>query len=376
MACEDTRSDASDVIVAVRDAVVEAMAHGVIVVDDQGCVVDINPAAQRIVGRPGADARGQPVSKLFSGWSDLVDFLGGTGKGRAEVTVGEDAERRVLEVRFSPLRDRGGDRLGRFLLLQDVTERQTLERALAEAREAVEASEEEKAEFMSIASHEMRTPITSIKGYADLLARGKVGPLSETQANFSRAICVNADRMAALVSDLSDVAKLESGRLRLELGSVDVSEVVKDAVEGLRTSIDEKDQVLDVDVADNLPVIEADEERLVRLLTKLIDNAHKFTPSGGQISIRAEPWTDEKEGQGVVVAVQDNGIGIRPEEQEKVFEKFYRSEDRAASEVPGSGLGLTLAAGLVAMHAGQIRLESAFREGTTVTFTLPVTPSS
>jgi signal transduction histidine kinase len=178
--------------------------------------------------------------------------------------------------------------------------------------------------------------------------------------------------MAGLLSDLSDVARIESGRLTLDLEPVDISDVVKDAVEGLRPAIEDKDQVLRIDVPDDLPSVQAEQERLVQVLTNLIKNAHQFTPPGGRLAIRAECRDDELVGHGIIVAVEDNGIGIEAEEQEKVFEKFYRSDDRAASDVPGSGLGLTIAASLVEMHGGRIWLESVFREGTTVYVALSV----
>jgi signal transduction histidine kinase len=226
-------------------------------------------------------------------------------------------------------------------------------------------------EFMSVACHEMRTPITSIKGYTDLLARGTVGPVNKAQIGFLDTVRSNADRIALLISDLSDVARIQSGRLSVDLASVDVRDVVRDTLETMQTQIEGKDQSLTIEMAENLPEVWADHERTVQVLSNLVSNAHKFTPTGGRIVVRAQPWAGGDGERGVVIAVEDNGIGIRAEEQEDVFEMFYRSEDRQASDMPGSGLGLSIASNLVEMQGGQIWLESTFREGTTVSFVLP-----
>jgi PAS domain S-box-containing protein len=367
----DRGSEPSEAVLAARDAVIEALPYGIILVGGQSRVLDINPAAQRIVGEPAAAVIGQPVKGLGVEWAGLIDLLQTAGEHRAEVRLERDGEERAFELRVTPLPDERGRAGRRLVMLREVTERKQVERALREAKEAAERSDRAKSEFMSVASHEMRTPITSIKGYTDLLSKETVGPINAAQAEFLDTIRTNADRIALLISDLSDMARIESGRLRLEIGLVDVVEVVRDAVEGLRAQIEAKDQTLSVAVAGDLPPARADYERSVQVLSNLIGNAHKFTPAGGRLIVRARRWQDEETGQRILLAVEDNGIGIRAEEHERVFEKFYRSEDRKASDLPGSGLGLSIAANLVKMQGGEIWLESRFREGTTVRFTLP-----
>ena len=364
-------SEPSEAVLAARDAVFEALPYGIIVVDGQSRVLDVNPAAQRIVGEPGRAVIGQPISDLSAEWAGLLELMQTEGEHRAEVRIDRDADERVFELQVIPVRHQREDAGGRFILLREVTERKRVEQALREAKEAAERSDRAKSEFMSVASHEMRTPITSIKGYTDLLSKETVGPINDMQTEFLDTIRTNADRIALLISDLSDMARIESGRLRLEIDRVDVADVVRDAVEGLRAQIEAKDQTLSVTVPDDLPPAQADYERSVQVLSNLIGNAHKFTPPGGHLVVRARRWEGEETGQRVLLAVEDDGIGIQPEEQERVFEKFYRSEDREASDLPGSGLGLSIAANLVEMQGGEIWLESRFREGTTVRFTLP-----
>jgi signal transduction histidine kinase len=220
----------------------------------------------------------------------------------------------------------------------------------------------------------MRTPITCIKGYTDLLAKGTAGPINDVQSEFLGTIRTNADRIASLVSDLTDIARIESGRLRLKPTSFSVSELIGEAVGGLQSHFDGKDQVLTVSVSQDLPRVRGDYARLTQVLTILLNNAHQYTPSGGRTTLVTEPVVDDGEGQMIHFAVHDNGIGIAPDEQALVFRKFYRSDDRYASEVPGSGLGLTIAKSLVEMHGGRIWLESTLGEGTTVHLALPVEP--
>jgi len=241
---------------------------------------------------------------------------------------------------------------------------------------AVQAANVAKSDFVSLVAHELKTPMTAIKGHADVLLKRLVGPVNETQAELLNIIRSNVDRMAALVVDLTDISRIEAGRLRLERGAVSIAEVVEEVAQSARSQIDEKEQTLLLQTTDNLPSVWGDRARLIQVLTNLVSNAHKYTPSGGQIVIRAEyaanQWDPEGAPEVVHVAVQDNGIGISLEEQEKVFLKFFRSQDQQARQVPGTGLGLNIAKYLVEMQGGRIWFESELRKGTTFHFTVPV----
>jgi signal transduction histidine kinase len=345
------------------------MEDGIIVVDAQMRVVDVNPAAAGLLNRSSAEMVGQPAEQALGNWPALVELLRNVNDQCTEMSLGQGAGRRVISACVFGLGEQQEHLSGRLIILRDVSERRRAERDL---EKAVEAAKEAKSEFISVASHEMRAPITCIKGFTDLLAKGTAGPVTDFQAEFLGTIRANADRLTCLVSDLSDIARIEAGRLRLEFGSVALEEVVGDAVEDVQTQLDRKDQALTVDVPHDLPCVHGDHDRLVQVLVNLLSNAHRFTPPGGQITVVVELQYDQDEGERIQVVVRDNGIGIAPEEQMRVFEKFYRSEDRKVSEVPGSGLGLSIAKSLVEMQGGRIWLESAFRGGTTVGFSLPV----
>lgn len=241
---------------------------------------------------------------------------------------------------------------------------------------AVQSANVAKSDFVSLVAHELKTPMTAIKGHADVLTKSIVGPVNEAQVQLLNVIRSNVERMDALVVDLTDVSRIEAGHLRLERGAVSITEVVEEVVQSTRGQIDEKEQTLILQTADNLPPVWGDRARLIQVLANLVSNAYKYTPSGGRIAIRAEhtanQWDPEGAQEVVHVAVQDNGIGISPKEQEKVFLKFFRSEDQQARQVPGTGLGLNIAKYLVEMQGGRIWFESEFCKGTTFHFTVPV----
>jgi signal transduction histidine kinase len=248
--------------------------------------------------------------------------------------------------------------------------------ANAQLYHEVQRANEAKSEFVSFVAHELKNPMTSIKGYTELLAGGKVGNINEMQTNFLSTIHANVERMATLVSDLNDNSKIEAGRLRLEYKAVDVSELTEEVAKSASRQIEDKKQKLTLKVPTNLPKIWADHVRVSQVLTNLISNAHKYTPEGGEIivgsEVTANQWDPSGAAQVVHLWVKDNGIGIAQEDQEKIFTKFFRSDDQKAREAPGTGLGLNITRSLVEMQGGRIWFESEFRQGTTFHFTVPV----
>jgi signal transduction histidine kinase len=241
---------------------------------------------------------------------------------------------------------------------------------------AVQAANVAKSEFVSFVAHELKNPMTSIKGYTELLAAKAVGPINDAQANFLLTIRSNIERMNTLVSDLNDVSKIEAGRLRLDFKGLPLSSAVDDIVRSTRRQVEEKTQTLLIQLPPELPMVWADRTRLAQVLVNLVSNAHKYTPAGGQIVVSAEACDNQWDSAGahrvVHIWVQDNGIGLTPEDQKKIFTKFFRSEDPKTREVPGTGLGLNITRSLVEMQGGRIWFESEFRKGTTFHFTVPI----
>lgn len=247
--------------------------------------------------------------------------------------------------------------------------------ANAQLYSAVESANVAKSEFVSFVAHELKNPMTSIKGYTELLAAGAVGPVNDAQANFLATIKSNIDRMNTLVSDLNDLSKIEAGRLRLEFKALNLPDVIEEVVRSLRRQIEDKEQELIIDLPVDLPQVWADRTRLAQVLVNLISNAHKYTEAGGRILVGVERasnrWDEAGCAEVLHIWVQDTGIGINAEDQKKIFQKFFRSEDPKTREVTGSGLGLNITRSLVEMQGGKIWFESEFRRGTTFHFTVP-----
>ena len=236
-----------------------------------------------------------------------------------------------------------------------------------------------KSEFVSFVAHELKNPMTSIKGYTELIAAGAVGQINEMQTNFLNTIRSNVERMSTLVSDLNDNSKIEAGRLRLDYMALDVTELVDEVVRSTKRQVEDKKQSIHVEMPSNLSKAWGDRTRLGQVLTNLVSNANKYTPEGGALVMGVELSENRWDSQGarkvIHLWVKDNGIGINPEDQQKIFQKFFRSEDEKAREAPGTGLGLNITKSLVEMQGGRIWFESEFRQGTTFHFTVPVAES-
>jgi signal transduction histidine kinase len=229
-----------------------------------------------------------------------------------------------------------------------------------------------KSEFVTNVSHELRTPMTSIKGYADLLLLGAAGQLGADQTRFLEIIRNNADRLSLLVNDLLDISRIESGRVQLVMRPTSVGDVIHDVQAILESHVEEqlKPMALRADVPPGLPAAWGDRERITQIIMNLADNAFNYTQPGGKIVLRAahDPLRNE-----IVVQVSDTGIGIAPEDQLRLFDRFYRGEDELVLATSGTGLGLAIARQLAEMHGGQLKLARSERgQGSTFELTLPV----
>ncbi|MGH2521508.1 MAG: GAF domain-containing protein, partial [Anaerolineales bacterium] len=243
----------------------------------------------------------------------------------------------------------------------------------------VQAANLAKSDLMDFVAHELKNPMTPIKGFVDFLLTGAVGPVNDTQKQFLGTIRNNVDRMNTIVRDLNDSALIEAGKLRLTPKAISFQGVVEDVVHTTHATLEAKQQTLTVDVPPELPAVWADPTRAAQVLTNLISNANKYTPEGGHIVLRVLKednfWDPDGAPEVLHVSVQDSGIGISPEDQKKLFQKFFRADDRMAREMaPGTGLGLNIVKNLVELQGGKIWFESEFRQGSTFHFTLPVAP--
>ncbi len=241
---------------------------------------------------------------------------------------------------------------------------------------AVQQANLAKSDFVSFVAHELKNPMTSVKGYTELISAGAVGPVNDVQANFLSTIRSNIERMNTLVSDLNDMSKIEVGRLRLDFKAIKLQEVLEEVNRSIRKQVEEKAQILHINIPADLPMVWADHVRLVQVLVNLVSNAYKYTPNGGDLTVAAErcknTWDPNGASEVVHIWVKDNGIGINEEDQKKIFQKFFRSDDPKTREVTGTGLGLNITKSLIEMQGGKIWFESEYRQGTTFHFTVPL----
>jgi signal transduction histidine kinase len=238
--------------------------------------------------------------------------------------------------------------------------------ALAEQNDRLRELDRLKDEFIALVSHELRTPLTSIHGYLELVLDGGAGELAPDQQQFLTVVERNSRRLMQLVGDLLFMAQVEAGKLALDLEEVDLRQVLAECLEAAKPGADDNQIELVADLAET-PSMLGDRSRLAQVLDNLISNALKFTPTSGRVSVRVS-----RTGRDAVVEVADTGVGIPAEEQDRLFERFFRSSNATEQAIPGTGLGLTIAKTIVERHEGSIEIESAEGMGTTVRVRLPL----
>ena len=263
-----------------------------------------------------------------------------------------------------------------YQALEDLT--QTLEhrvqdrtRELQAANDKLQELDRLKSVFVSIVSHELRTPMTSIKGYIENMLDGLTGALSERQAHYLGRVKYNVERLTRMINDLLDLSRIEAGRVELALAPLAIAEVVPDIVESLQPVAQAKSISIQHRHHGGPVQISGDRDKLHQILTNLIQNAVKFTASGGQIRVE----TKTIEGGLVQFCVSDTGCGISPQEQTKIFDRFYRGETIQVDQ-RGAGLGLAITKSLVEMHGGRIWVESIPGQGSRFYFTMPMASRS
>ncbi len=307
------------------------------------------------------------------------------GKGDMHAILTDGHSQAIIPIR------RETDTIG-LLLLESISESQLADETMsflirlsdhastaisnAQLYSAVQAANLAKSDFVSFVAHELKNPMTSVKGYTELISAGAVGPITDVQANFLGTIKSNIERMNTLVSDLNDMSKIEVGRLRLDFKALRLSDSIDTVIRSTKKQVEEKQQVLNLAIPADLPPLWADKTRLEQVLVNLVSNAHKYTPAGGEVEVAAERCKNEWDTNGaaevVHIWVKDNGIGINEEDQKKIFQRFFRSDDPKTREVTGTGLGLNITKSLVELQGGKIWFESEFRKGTTFHFTVPI----
>jgi signal transduction histidine kinase/CheY-like chemotaxis protein len=261
----------------------------------------------------------------------------------------------VIKTRTNAVVDTNGTYIGMVLTLHDIT----AEREIASM----------KNEFVSTVSHELRTPLTSIKGYVDLILDGDAGEVDEIQREFLGIVKENADRLVALINDMLDISRIESGRVVLKIEPIHATDVVAGTVDSFRAVLEQTSRVVKVRVPEGLPRVAADRDRVGQVLMNFVSNALKYSPGGGDVVISAKHVGDF-----VNVSVQDHGMGISRDDIKQLFTKFYRIDNALTREIGGTGLGLSICKSIIELHGGKVWVRSKMGEGSTFSFSLPIAP--
>lgn len=333
------------------------------------------------------------VPELAAGEPALADVLSGNLPRfelawiNREMADGRTAYLTMVEL---PYRDEKGQIAGLLHLVQDSTEAGILEQQLSQhgnelrlaheqvARQNLDLAaantelrrlDELKSNFVAVAAHELRSPLAVIQGYAEMLADGDVGPLSEGQREYLGAIQKSTQRLLHITSSLLDVTRIEAGRMDLVLQPTDLPALVWAAVAEFQTLLTARRQYLTLHHAPALPPALCDPTRATQIVGNLVSNAIKYTPEQGHIRIAVDAAAEEGFLQ---VSVTDDGLGIAPEDQEKLFDRFFRAASAAKTGAGGTGLGLYIARALVELHGGRIWLSSEPGKGSTFYVTFPI----
>jgi PAS domain S-box-containing protein len=374
MATEPTESRFRELLEAAPDAIIE--------VDREGRIVLLNAATEAIFGYGREDLLGQPVERLIpegargrhgghraAYWANPITRP--MGFGMILLARRSDGTEFPVEISLSPVKIDDGFRV--TAIIRDVSAKQKAEEAIRAANQRLELQNREldranhlKSEFLASMSHELRTPLHTIIGFTELLAEELEGPLNEKQKRFLSHVHQDSKHLLELINDILDLSKIEAGQLELHPESFDASDVVAEALNGIRPMANARGVSVENRVERDT-VVKADRVRFREILSNLLSNAVKFTPDGG--GVRVESCAVQA---GMACfSVSDTGVGIAPEDHEAVFDKFRQVGSTTRGVREGTGLGLAIVKSLVEMHGGTITLESAPGEGSRFSFTVP-----
>ena len=332
-----------------RGIILDHLSDGIIVTDPINSVLTVNRAAAKLTGLTLAEAQGREIEALGEPLSGLLNEALATGQ--AVLGDAGDAGDKQIIIKRIPLSDSGGERLGTLFTLRDATAQQAAMRA--------------QGEFLSQVAHELKAPLNTIVTYIEALADEDLLTKDE-RCEYSNNLGDEARRMARLIANLLQLSRIQLGNLSARFGFVKSGAMIQGLADSLKSQIAGRGQSFEIAIPENLPPVYGDKDLLCVAITNLITNAAKYTPPGGRISVRAA--ADET---GLVIEVEDTGIGIPPEEQERIFERFARAEQAEVQEQSGTGLGLSLVREIAEIHDGQVSVVSSPGAGSTFSFRLP-----
>jgi PAS domain S-box-containing protein len=335
------------------EAVVSSMAEGVLVVDKKGNIILMNPALRKIL-LIDSSPEGRRLLEVIRN-ATIQSILEKTLRGQTSLVSEEisfiSPEENTFKINSVPI-IRDGDIEGAILVFHDITELRRLESI--------------RQDFVANVSHELRSPLASIKGYAETLLRGALAE-KDNAREFIEIIHQEGERLSKLINDLLDLSKIESGKMRMVFLPLELRPLVRRILGVLEKSAQEKSINIALDIPENLPRVMADETGICQVILNLLDNGIKYTASGGRVKISVSI-----KDKFVQIDVSDTGIGIPEKDLPRIFERFYRVDKAHSRELGGTGLGLSIVKHIVQAHGGGVWVKSELGLGSTFSFTIPL----
>ncbi len=330
------------------DTILKHMTDGVIAFDMNGNVTYINPAAKQMLE---LNEKDDTFEKIFSKYEDInmekIIYLENWTSSETKL----DNSNGSMNLFFVPFKDEINRPTGVMVVVQDITEHVKLDNM--------------RKEFVADVSHELKTPLTSIKGFSETLLEGDCDP--ETEKHFLGIINDNADRMEKLVQDLLILSRYDNKRNQNNVSQFDLGELAKKCSEKFAIEVQKKNQNMECFVTADVPLVKADKDGIERVIINIISNSVKYTPDGGKISIYVGYVHND-----AYVKIKDTGIGIPKEDLDKIFERFYRVDKARSRKMGGTGLGLSIAKEIIEQNNGNIDVKSTLGKGTEVIIRIPV----
>jgi PAS domain S-box-containing protein len=352
------------------EAIFKSIGEGLILTDDKGITVFINKNAEEILDLNRKGSYGKMLKDLLVLYEEDAKFVSeenkpfivalnkGETKSSKFILVRKNDQKTIIEMTSSPViqHETEGNKptiIGSITTIRDITKEREVDRM--------------KTEFISLASHQLRTPLSSIKWYTEMLLNGDAGPLSADQTELAKSVSASSQIMSEIVGALLNISRMELGKITLNPKPTDLKELISFCVKEVEVKYREKKQVVSIEIPENLPQVPVDPELIKQVYLNLLTNAIKYTPEGGKIVISVA-ITDDK----VLSTVGDSGYGIPKLQQDKIFKKFFRADNVVKKETDGTGLGLYLVKSIVESSKGKIWFESEEGKGTKFFFSLPL----
>jgi PAS domain S-box-containing protein len=344
------------------ESIVNSISDGIIVTDREKKVILVNKAAERVFDIDQDRIQGRHFLEVINNEDifNLIETASKTDLDRdlayrqySDITLGEKDKTKHYRVEARTIRNEKDESIGEVTLIQDITKLKEVDQL--------------KSQFVSTAAHEFRTPLTSISMGAGLLLEQQIGDLNEDQLEIIEAIKEDEERLTALVGDLLDLSRMESGKIEMDIDDYDIKEIIKHGVDPFRSQAEKIGAKLEVNFEDHLPKVKADFNKISWVVTNIVGNALRYIPEDGTGSIKVDV---KLSANNFLISISDNGKGIPEDYQERIFEKFVQLKSDSVAKSGSSGLGLAISKEIIEAHGGRIWVRSEVGQGSTFYFTL------